>query len=130
MLLNTYTSLITGLLFAWLESLPLVFGGVYGFNLGQVGLAFLGLLVGSVVAYLIFVVWFFAFASRKFDDLGYNKPEERFIPLMAGCIFVPICLFVFGWTSRAEVPWIVPVVGSGLFSLGGFSLFVSSPGQP
>ena len=127
LLLNTYTSLITGLLFAWLESLPLVFGGVYGFNLGQVGLAFLGLLVGSVVAYLIFVVWFFAFASRKFDDLGYNKPEERFIPLMAGCIFVPICLFVFGWTSRVEVPWIVPVVGSGLFSLGGFSLFVSSP---
>lgn len=125
LLLNTYTALITGLLFAWLESLPIVFGGIYGFDLGQIGLAFLGLLVGSVVAYLIFVVWFFAFESKKFDYNGYCAPEERFIPLMAGCIFIPICLFIFGWSAKANIPWIVPIVGSGLFSIGGFSLFVS-----
>ena len=125
LLLNTYTALVTGLLFTWLESLPIVFGSVYKFNLGQIGMSFLGLLVGSFVAFLIFVVWFFLFDAKKFDDLGYRKPEKRFVPLMAGCIFIPICLFVFGWTSRSDVPWIVPVVGSGLFSLGGFSLFVS-----
>ena len=125
LLLNTYTALITGLLFAWLESLPIVFGGVYGFNLGQIGLSFLGLLVGSFVAFAIFVVWFFLFDAKKFDNLGYRKPEERFIPLMAGCIFVPVCLLMFGWSARANMPWIVPVMGSGLFSLGGFSLFVS-----
>ena len=125
LLLNTYTALITGLLFAWLESLPIVFGGIYGFNLGQIGLAFLGLLVGSVVAYLIFVIWFFAFESKRFDYNGYRAPEERFIPLMAGCIFIPICLFIFGWSAKADIPWIVPVIGSGLFSIGGFSLFVS-----
>ena len=125
LLLNTYTALITGLLFTWLESLPIVFGGIYGFNLGQIGLAFLGLLVGSVVAYLIFVVWFFAFESKRFDYNGYCVPEERFIPLMAGCIFIPICLFIFGWSAKADIPWIVPVIGSGLFSIGGFSLFVS-----
>lgn len=125
LLLNTYTALITGLLFAWLESLPIVFGGIYGFNLGQIGLAFLGLLLGSVVAYLLFVVWFFAFESKKFDYNGYRAPEERFIPLMAGCIFIPICLFIFGWSAKADIPWIVPIIGSGLFSVGGFSLFVS-----
>ena len=125
LLLNTYTALITGLLFAWLESLPIVFGGVYGFDVGQTGLAFLGLLVGSIVAYLIFVVWFFAFESKKFDSDACCAPEERFIPLMAGCIFIPICLFIFGWSAKADIPWIVPVIGSGLFSIGGFSLFVS-----
>ena len=125
LLLNTYTALITGLLFAWLESLPIVFGGIYGFNLGQIGLAFSGLLIGSVVAYLIFVVWFFAFESKKFDYNGYCAPEERFIPLMAGCMFIPVCLFIFGWSAKANIPWIVPVIGSGLFSIGGFSLFVS-----
>ena len=128
LLLNTYTALITGLLFAWLESLPIVFGSVYGFNLGQIGLAFIGLLVGSIVAYLIFVIWFFMFEAKKFDETGYRAPEERFVPLMAGCIFVPVCLFVFGWSAKAGTPWIVPVIGSGLFSIGGFSLFVSRNG--
>ena len=125
LVLNIYTALVTGLLFTWLESLPIVFGGVYGFDLGQIGLAFLGLLVGSVVAYLMFVVWFFALESKKFDSNGYCAPEERFLPLMAGCIFIPACLFIFGWSSKPDVPWIVPIVGSGLFSIGGFSLFVS-----
>ena len=125
LLLNTYTALITGLLFAWLESLPIVFGGIYGFDVGETGLAFLGLLVGSIVAYLVFVVWFFAFESNKFDSDACCAPEERFIPLMAGCIFIPICLLIFGWSAKADIHWIVPVIGSGLFSMGGFSLFVS-----
>ena len=125
LLLNTYTALITGLLFTWLESLPIVFEGIYSFDLGQSGLAFLGLLGGSVAAYLIFVVWFFAFESKKFDFDGYCAPEERFVPLMTGCIFIPVCLFIFGWSAKADIPWLVPIVGSGFFSIGGFSLFVS-----
>ena len=44
LLLNTHTAVITGLLFTWLESLPIVFGSIYGYNLGQTGLAFLGLM--------------------------------------------------------------------------------------
>ncbi|KAI0258585.1 hypothetical protein BC834DRAFT_910992 [Gloeopeniophorella convolvens] len=29
--------------------------------------------------------------------------------------FLPVCLFWFGWTERASVHWIVPLLGSGLF---------------
>ena len=51
-LLNLYIALIYGLLYIWFESFPIVFVEIYGFNLGQEGLAFLGLLVvGAVIGY-------------------------------------------------------------------------------
>ena len=46
-LLNLYIALIYGLLYIWFESFPIVFVGIYGFDLGQEGLAFVGILVGS-----------------------------------------------------------------------------------
>ena len=46
-LLNLYIALIYGLLYIWFESFPIVFVDIYGFNLGQEGLAFVGILVGS-----------------------------------------------------------------------------------
>ncbi len=46
-LLNLYIALIYGLLYIWFESFPIVFIDIYGFNLGQEGLAFVGILVGS-----------------------------------------------------------------------------------
>lgn len=45
-LLNLYIALIYGLLYIWFESFPIVFVGIYGFDLDQEGLAFVGILVG------------------------------------------------------------------------------------
>lgn len=125
LLLNAYTAFITGLFFAWLESFPVVFVDIYDFDLCRLGLAFMGLLVGAVVAYVIFVVWFRFVEGKKFGDNCPRRPEERFVPLMAGCMFIPLSLFIFGWSARKNVSPMVPIVGSGLFSLGSFSLFVS-----
>ena len=125
LLLNAYTALICVLLFAWLESFPIVFKGIYGFNPGEVGLAFLGLLCGAIIATCISVVWFRLKESNKFDRDCRRKPEKRFIPLMAGCWLIPIGLFAFGWGADPTIHWIVPIIGSGFFSMGGLSLFVS-----
>lgn len=42
------TAPLYGLLYMWFESSPLVFGGIYGFNIGQQGLVFLGIFVASL----------------------------------------------------------------------------------
>ena len=46
---------------------------------------------------------------------------------VVGALLVPICLFWFGWTSRSSVHWIVPIIGSSLFSIAVLLLFVSLP---
>ena len=48
-LLNLYIALIYGLLYIWFESFPIVFEGIYKFNLGEEGLAFVGILVGAII---------------------------------------------------------------------------------
>lgn len=49
LLLNLYIALVYGLLYIWFESFPLVFNGIYKFNLGEGGLAFLGIFVGALI---------------------------------------------------------------------------------
>ena len=124
LLLNAYTALICMLLFAWLESFPIVFKGIYSFNQGEVGLAFLGLLCGAIFATCMFAIWFRLTESKNYDSDCRRKPEKRFLPLMAGCWLIPMSLFAFGWGASPQIHWIVPILGSTLFSIGGFSLFV------
>lgn len=107
-LLNLYIALIYGLLYIWFESFPLVFTELYGFNLGLEGVAFLGILVGTLIAVCIMFTWLYLWQEKQFDENGNIAPEKRLIPAMMGCWCVPICLFWFGWSSRSDVHWIVP----------------------
>ncbi|KAH7080483.1 major facilitator superfamily domain-containing protein [Paraphoma chrysanthemicola] len=122
-LLNLYIALIYGLLYIWFESFPLVFSQIYGFSLGLEGLAFLGILVGTLIAAVGLFSWLYFYQEKQFDDQGNIAPEQRLIPAMVGSFFVPICLFWFGWSSRSDIHWIVPIIGTSFFGMGAFTLF-------
>lgn len=143
-LLNLYIALIYGLLYIWyvhahpkrqiiictnstrFESFPIVFVEIYGFNLGQEGLAFLGLLVGAIVALVCLFTWLYFHQEKQFNERGELQPEKRLPPAMLGGFFVPICLFWFGWSARPDIHWIMPIIGSGFFSVAAFLLFNSA----
>ncbi|KAK5192446.1 GTPase-activating protein [Exophiala xenobiotica] len=124
-LLNLYIALVYGLLYIWFESFPIVFSGIYGFSLGLVGTAFLGIFVGVFVVLGPFVWYQKKYIEPKFNDKGELQPEWRLPPSFVGAFAIPICLFWFGFSSRADVHWIVPIIGSGWFSIGSFLLFNS-----
>jgi DHA1 family multidrug resistance protein-like MFS transporter len=125
-LLNLYIALIYGLLYIWFESFPIVFIETYHFNLGEEGLAFLGLLVGALITAMILFTWLYRVQEKQYNENGDILPEKRLQPALVGCFFVPICLFWFGWSSRPNVHWIVPIIGSGFFSTAAFLLFNSA----
>lgn len=122
-LLNLYIALIYGLLYIWFESFPLVFEGVYGFSLGIQGIAFLGILVGTLVGAACLFAWLYFYQEKQFDENGNIQPEKRLIPAMVGCFFVPITLFWFGWSSRESIHWIMPIIGTSFFGIAAFTLF-------
>ncbi|OAK99024.1 MFS general substrate transporter [Phaeosphaeriaceae sp. SRC1lsM3a] len=122
-LLNLYIALIYGLLYIWFESFPLVFSGVYGFSLGIEGVAFLGILVGTIIACGVLFAWLYFYQEKQFDENGNIAPEKRLIPAMVGCFFVPICLFWFGWSARSDIHWIMPIIGTSFFGIAAFTLF-------
>lgn len=124
-LLNLYIALIYGLLYIWFESFPIVFVGIYHFTLGELGLAFIGILVGIFLAIPPFFWYLYKILEPQFNERGELKPEKRLPPAMVGGFFIPICLFWFGWSSRASIHWIMPIIGTSFFSMGAFFLFNS-----
>ncbi|KAJ6515577.1 major facilitator superfamily domain-containing protein [Mycena sanguinolenta] len=122
--INLYAGLLYGVLFTWFESFPLVFGGIYGFSSGEQGLAFLGIFVVTIIALPLFLLWIKISLTPRFAS-GDFKPEMLLPPIFVGCFSLPVCLFWFGWTSRADIHWIVPIIGSGFFSIGVVTLFNS-----
>ncbi|KIV98833.1 uncharacterized protein PV09_09404 [Verruconis gallopava] len=124
-LLNLYIALIYGLLYIWFESFPIVFVEIYGFNLGEEGLAFLGILLGAIIVIVPFFWYLKKYVEPRVGLDGSIKPEDRLPAACVGAFAIPICLFWFGWASRPDVHWIVPIIGSSWFSIGTFLLFNS-----
>ena len=120
--LDLYTALLYGLLFIWFESFPLVFGGIYDFDSGQQGLVFLGILVGALIALPFFLLWLKRYIAPRLAEPDF-KPETILLPTFFGSAALPICLFWYGWSARPSVHWIMPIIGSGFFSVGIITLF-------
>lgn len=123
--LNMYIALIYGLLYIWFESFPIVFIEIYGFSLGLEGVAFLGILIGTFVVFPPFAWYQHKYIEPKFNENGELTPEWRLPPSFVGAFCIPICLFWFGWSSRPDIHWIMPIIGSAFFSIGAFLLFNS-----
>lgn len=124
-ILNLYIALIYALIYLWFESFPIVFVGIYGFSLGTLGLAFLGILVAAIVTIPPFFWYAHTYMEPLFNENGEIKPEYRLPPAFVGAFLIPICMFWFGWSSRPSIHWIMPIIGSGFFSTGAFLLFIS-----
>lgn len=119
---NLYLGMVYGILYCFIASFDVVFIEHHHFNLGQNGLAFLGIIIGVMVAFIGFLPWAL-FTLKPIFARGEFVPEDRLPPAFFGAFFFPISLFWFGWTSAGGVHWIVPILASGLWAMGAFYLF-------
>ncbi|RBR04930.1 uncharacterized protein FIESC28_11468 [Fusarium coffeatum] len=116
--------ILLGILYLFFGAFPLVFGRLYGFNLWQVGLSFLGILVGMIAAAGLDPVWhrirssLILKLSSETDIQGISQPEFRLPPAIVGSLIVPVGIFIFGWSCYPWVHWIVPIIGSAIFGAG------------
>jgi len=122
-ILNTYIGLAYAIFYLWFEAFPLVYPPMYGFNLGEMGLAYLGLVVTAFFSYALYWWYNYYILNPKWERLGELAPEERLkLAVYTGPI-IPISLFIFGWTARPGVHWIGSIIGAGLYMPGIYILF-------
>ncbi|RFU25459.1 hypothetical protein B7463_g10889, partial [Scytalidium lignicola] len=122
---NLYTALFYGIYYTFFEVFPLVFPPMYGFNLGETGLAFLSCQIGAtigLVSYFIYVRWW---QIPHIQKHGISNHEYFMIPAMVGSFLLPVGLFIFAWTSRPDIHWIVPLIGVAIFVTGTVYVFQS-----
>lgn len=105
-------------------TVTLVFETQYNFSTDLVGLAFLGIGIGSFVGQFVYTY----IANRSYAAhvaKGDFKPEHRLETMKIGAFMVPISLFWYGWSVQANVHWICPIIGMTFFGFGLLIIFVS-----
>ncbi|KAH7204875.1 major facilitator superfamily domain-containing protein [Fusarium redolens] len=122
--LSLFSALLLGILYLFFGTFPLIFGTTYGFNQWQSGLAFIGIMISMLFGVATDPIWrrIRVYLIEKHDrETGVeniSEPEFRLPPAILGSLLVPIGLFMFAWTSRPWIHWIVPIIGSAIFGAG------------
>ncbi|UPL04241.1 hypothetical protein LCI18_015175 [Fusarium solani-melongenae] len=100
---QVYSAIVYGIYYSFFEVFPLVYPVYYGMNLGQVGLVFLCIAIGCIIA----IIAYGAFLYFVENVLLAGLPTS----------FGPtIGLFIFAWTARASIHWIVPTIGITIYA--------------
>jgi multidrug resistance protein len=131
-----YTALTYAYLYVQFTTMTEVFQEQYHFSTALVGLSFIGLGVGSFIGVLIYSGTSDKYTRRKAaeadklaEEMGVEKkgmkPEYRLPLLPVGAVFIPIGLFIYGWTAQYKVHWIVPIIGTGFGGVGNILVFFS-----
>lgn len=101
---------------------------MYHFNLGELGLTFLSITVGVIIAIAAYWSYIYYIMEPEIRAHGLGAPERRLIPALVSSIFCPVGLFIFGWSSNPDVHWIGSVIGVSIFTIGIFvRLFLLRP---
>ena len=126
-LLSIYTGFAFAMMFSFFGSYNYVFQSVYHFNQKEVGLTFLGILVGFLCAVMTFGIFDATlYRQAAVKAKGRPAPEHRLYAALLGSIMLPIGLFWFAWSPQKSVHWIVPVLGGIPFGWGTLSIFISA----
>lgn len=122
-ILNIYTAILLGMLYLFFGAFALIFRTNHGFNLWQIGLTFMGLLVSMTAACLSMPFWSrfrqnLVAKRQKKTGVLKAEPEDQLPPVIAGAPLITGGLFWFGFTTYPGIHWIVPIIGSAVFGLG------------
>ncbi|KAK3071364.1 hypothetical protein LTR53_008769 [Teratosphaeriaceae sp. CCFEE 6253] len=119
-----YVALCYAIFYSFFEVFPLVFIDKYGFNLGEMGLAFLSILIGSLLSIAVYYAYIYYILEPDIVKNGLGAPEQRLVPALVASFLLPIGLFIFAWTGDKEIdaPWIAPCIGATIFVIGVFIL--------
>jgi hypothetical protein len=124
-LLCFYTGFVLAIVYFFFVAFPLVFQNIYNFKIQFVGLSFVGITVGMIMAASTASFWENMREKAIAANVGASEPEMRLPQLCVGGIIVPISLFMFAWTIYPSVHWIVPIIASTIFGMGCYWTFNS-----
>ena len=124
LLLSLFMAVIYGYLYLLFTTFTEVFGRQYHFSTGITGLAYLGIGVGNVIGLMFTGIALDRLLKSK-SASGEMKPEYRLPPMVWVAPFMPVGLFIYGWTADKNVHWIVPIIGTMFFGFGLITTFMS-----
>ncbi|VDC02928.1 unnamed protein product [Peniophora sp. CBMAI 1063] len=124
-LINLWNSLILGIIYLTFQAFPVIFGDIHGFAPEFVGICFLGIALGMVLALASQPYWN-GRARRYRKEHGDPPPEFSLVMGQVGGVLVAVGLYVMAFTTYKSVSPAGPIIGSIPFGAGAFFVFTSS----
>lgn len=118
---QVYTAIIYGIYYSFFEVFPLVYPVYYGMSYGQIGLLFLCIMVACLIGVAIYVSYLYFYMDPRVRARGFPVQETRLVPALVAACGPTIGLFLFAWTARPDIHWIVPTIGITIY---GATVFV------
>ena len=126
-LLSLYNAFVYSILYLFFTTFTFLFSEVYHFSEGIIGLTYIGSGIGMIGGMLFYGMTSDKLIQRLTKKYGAEKPKPEYrLPLtIFGSPFIPIGLFIYGWTAQNHVHWAVPLLGTLLVGFG-FTIVLSS----
>ncbi|RSL76309.1 hypothetical protein CEP51_010081 [Fusarium floridanum] len=125
MFTSVYSGLTYAIFLSMFEFFPMVYGDIYGMAPGEIGLVLVCNIVATIVAGVPYLAFVYCKVNPSVKQGRPMSPERRLLPAVIGSFLIPAGIFIFGWTSRPSIHWIVPTIGA-LLSTSGFVVILQS----
>ncbi|KAI2967597.1 hypothetical protein CBS147323_4821 [Aspergillus niger] len=123
---NIYTSFIYGTYYTFFDAFPIGYPPVYNVSSTTLSVFYLSVLVGCFLAVFAYFTYLSLPNYLRKHHLHHNTPkstsiphpthERHLIPAIPATFLVPISLFLYGWTLRPSIHWIVSIIGVTLYA--------------
>jgi len=121
--MSFYLSFIYSLLYALFFAFPIAFEEIRGWNIGMVGVSFVSIILGIGLAMCVMPIQERLYARHCRNGA---VPEARLYLMMVGCIFMPISLFIFAFTSYKGIIWVGPAAAGVCFGFSMLIIYISA----
>lgn len=125
LLIDVYITMVYAIIYLWYEAFPIVFTKTYKFTLIQTGVTYFTILVGSTIGALIYMLVIYHTVTKYLKSGRSINPETYLWSSIIGSILMPLGVFIFGWTTRADYHWVGPVFGAIIFGMSAVLNFQS-----
>ena len=102
---NVYTALTYGIYYSFFEVFPLVYGPLYGFNLGETGVVFVCIVVACILAMAIYFSYLHFLLIPDVQKNGLRAQEWRLRPALIAVLGPTVGLFLFGKSCPSMSCW-------------------------
>lgn len=116
-----------GILFLFFSAVVQTFQSAYGSSILLTGLIQLAISVGAAIATALNPIQdrlYLQSAKRNTERPGKPIPEARLYFSVPGSLLFTAGLFMYGWSCRSSVPWIVPAIAICLVGIGIYSIYL------
>ncbi|TID21298.1 MFS general substrate transporter [Venturia nashicola] len=126
LILSIYMAIIYGTLYMLFGAYPIVYQQGRGWSQGIGGLAFIGVLIGMIIA----VAYSCSYDNHRYQKVvdesgGFASPEARLPPAILGGVALTVGLFWFAWTNSPSLPWAASMAAGIPFGFGMVLVFLA-----